>query len=119
LGLPARLFESDSYAVLVTARNETDAGCGADGGVGVGLKETDTTCGDAIDVGRVEIGASVTRNVGIAKIVGKDEDDVGSLGRRDCVCDARGECDDGSGSGSAEQIAARDTALFGGRHRPS
>src|SRR4051794_22802752 len=114
-----RLFESDAYPVLITTGDESGAGCGADGGVGVGLEELDAARGDAIDVWRVEIGASVTRDVGIAKIVGEDEDDVGRLGRRDGASDARSDGGDSSGGGSAEKIASRDAALFGGRHRPS
>ena len=59
--------------------------CGrAHSGVGVGLQEAHTLCGQLIDVRRVEIGTPVAGHVGIAQIVGEDEDNVGRLRLRFC-----------------------------------
>src|SRR5437660_8052824 len=52
-----RLLETDAQAILVTAGDQPDACCGADGGVRIGLKKAHSFGGNVIDVRGVEIGA--------------------------------------------------------------
>ena len=73
-----RLFEPDGQPVLVTPGNQRDAGGGADRGIGIGLREAHTLGGDAIDVGRREIAAAVAGDIGIAEVVGENEQNVRS-----------------------------------------
>jgi hypothetical protein len=73
-----RLFEPDRQPVLVTPGNQRDAGGGADCRIGIGLGEAHALGGDAIDIGRGEIAAAVAGNIGIAEIVGENEQNVRS-----------------------------------------
>lgn len=77
-----RLFEADPKSILIAAGDECDArGC-ANGGVRVRLKESHARRGETVDVRRGEIGPAVASDVRVPEIVGKDEDDVGTSGRR-------------------------------------
>jgi hypothetical protein len=71
-----RLFEPDGHPVLVTPGNQRNAGGGADCGIRIGLCEAHALGGDAIDIGRGEIAATVAGNIGIAEIVGENEQNV-------------------------------------------
>ena len=87
-----RLFKTEAQAVLVAAGDQRGAGCGADGGVCVCLEETDSLGREVVDAGSVEVGAAVAGDVGVAEIVGEDEDDVGRFcGRvRECEVGTEG-----------------------------
>src|SRR5450631_2100015 len=56
--------------VLVPAGYQRDACGGADGGIGVALKEAHSSRGDAVNIWRSEVAASVTGHVGVAEAVG-------------------------------------------------
>ncbi len=71
-----RLFESQGQSILVAAGDERGARRRADGGIRVGLRELDARSGEAIDVWGGEIAAAVAGKIGVAEIVGHDEDDV-------------------------------------------
>ncbi len=71
-----RLFEADGQPVLVTPGNKRDAGGGADRGIGIGLREAHALGGDAVDIGRREIAAAIAGDIGIAEIVGENEQNV-------------------------------------------
>ncbi len=73
-----RLFEPDRQPVLVTPGNQRDAGGGADCGIRISLREANALGSDAIDIGRGEIAAAVARDIGVAEIVGENEENVQS-----------------------------------------
>jgi hypothetical protein len=73
-----RLFEPDGQPVLVTPGNQRDPGGGADRGIGIGLREAHSLGGDAIDVGRREIATAIAGHVGIAEVVGENEQNIRS-----------------------------------------
>jgi len=77
--LPRRegLFQADRQPVLVPPGDQRHAGGGADRGIGVGLQETQAVGRKAVDIGGAEITPPVAGHVGIAEIVGEDEQDVG------------------------------------------
>src|SRR5213083_734878 len=81
-GHPQGLLQPEPQSVLVAARDQCRASGGTHGRIGVGLQETNASQGNAVDVWRAEVGASVTGHVGIAEVVSKDEDDVGRPCRR-------------------------------------
>src|SRR5205807_1385218 len=56
-----------------------EARCRTHRRIGVALGQAHAALGDAVDVGRGEIAPAVARQVGIAEVVGHDEDDVGRL----------------------------------------
>ena len=74
-----RLLQPDRQPVLVAAGDQRGARCRTDRGVGVGLQKPHALRRQSIDVRRADIGTPVTRHVGIAEIVGHDEDDVRAL----------------------------------------
>ena len=74
-----RLFQPYSQAVLVAAGDQSCARGGTNRRVGIGFEEAHARRGDAVDIRRMEIRPSVTGDVGVAQIVGQDEDDVGRL----------------------------------------
>jgi hypothetical protein len=71
-----RLFEPDRQPVLVTPGHQGDARGGAYGRIGIGLHEADPLGRDAVDVGRGEIAPTVAGQIGIAEIIGKNEQDI-------------------------------------------
>ena len=73
-----RLFEPDVQSVLVTPGNQRDAGGGADRGIGVGLRKAHALGGDAVDIGRREVAAAIAGDIGIAEVVGENEQNVRS-----------------------------------------
>ena len=73
-----RLLEPDLRSVLVTPGNQRDAGGGADRGIGVGLRKAHALGGDAVDIGRREVAAAIAGDIGIAEVVGENEQNVGS-----------------------------------------
>jgi hypothetical protein len=50
------------------------------------LKEAHPSRGDAVNIGRGKVAASVTGDVGIAEVVGKNKDDVRRPGDRLGIC---------------------------------
>ncbi len=90
-----RLLEPQPQSILVAAGDQRETRGGADGGIGVALKEAHPSRGDAVNIGRGKIAASVTGDVGIAEVVGKDKDDVRRPGGR------LGICTDATRTGSA------------------
>src|SRR5580700_6931664 len=74
-----RLLEPQPQSILVAAGDQRETRGGADGGIGVALKEAHSSRGDAVNIWRGEVAASVTGHVGIAEVVGKNKDDVRRL----------------------------------------
>src|SRR6266566_8110448 len=66
-----RLLEAQAEPILIAASDQCETRGGADGGIGVTLEEAHASRGDAVDIGRGEIAASVTGHVGIAEVVGE------------------------------------------------
>src|ERR1700720_2945944 len=86
-----RLLEAQVEPILVAAGDQCETRGGADGGIGVTLKEAHSSRGDAVNIWRGELAASVTGHVGIAEVVGKNKDDVRRLrGRLGIRTDAAG-----------------------------
>src|SRR5262249_38347241 len=77
--LPRRegLFQADRQPVLVPPGDQRHTWGGADCGIGIGLQETQAFGRKAVDIGGAEITPPVAGHVGIAEIVGEDEQDVG------------------------------------------
>ena len=71
-------FEANGQALLPAAGDERGASGGADAGVGVGLGEPDALGGEAIDVRGGVVAAAVAGEVGVAEVVGHDEQEVGA-----------------------------------------
>ena len=71
------LLEADREAVLIAAGEEGGARGGTDAAVGVGLGETDALGGEPVEVGRLVVAAAIAGEVGVAEVVGHDEEDVG------------------------------------------
>jgi len=67
----------DARARAVLSGHESGAGRLAIGATGVGGCAAEAFAGHLIDVGRFVIAAAVTGEVGIAEVIGEDEDDVG------------------------------------------
>ena len=74
-----RFLQPDSQPVLIAARDQGCARGGTDGGVRVGLQKAHAPGGHAIDIRRAQIRAPVAGNVGIAKIVRQEENDIRGL----------------------------------------
>src|SRR5215813_12253694 len=74
-----RLLEPQPQPILVTASDQRETRGGADGGIGVALKEAHSSRVDAVNIWRGEVAASGTGDVGIAEVVGKNKDDVRRL----------------------------------------
>ncbi len=72
-----RFFQPNSQSVLVTACDQGRTRGGTNRGVRIGLQEAQTGRGDSINVGGLEIGSAITGDIGVAKIVSKDEQNVG------------------------------------------
>src|SRR5882724_3215521 len=93
------LLEPQPEPILVAAGDQRETRGGADGGIGVALKEAHSSRGDAINIWRGEVAASVTGHVGIAEVVGKDKDDVrrlrGRLGIRTDTTGRKRSCPEG------------------------
>ena len=103
-----RLLEAQTQPILVAAGDQRETRGGADGGIGVALKEAHPSRGDAVNIGRGKVAASVTGDVGIAEVVGKNKDDVrrhgGRLGK--CTDATRRERSRPEG-GIAQQLTTR------------
>src|SRR5215831_8886007 len=107
-----RLLEPQPQPVLVTAGDQRETRGGADGGIGVTLKEAHSSRGDAVNIWCGEVAASVTGDVGIAEVVGKNKDDVrrfrGRLGiRTDATRRERSRPE----GGIAQQLTTRHSRL--------
>src|SRR5260370_14852056 len=76
------LLEPQPQPILVAASDQRKTRRGADGRIGVTLKEAHPSRGDAVNIGRGKVAASVTGEVGIAEVVGKNKDDVRRPGDR-------------------------------------
>src|SRR3984893_10463532 len=61
-----RLLEPQPQPILVAAGDQRETRGGADGGIGVTLEEAHSSRGDAVNIGRGKVAASVTGHVGIA-----------------------------------------------------
>ncbi len=72
----------------VFARHQRGPGGRTDGCRRVGVGEADALGGQAVDVGRLVIGASVGRGLRPAQVVGQDKNDVG-LSRGDGIAQKR------------------------------
>src|SRR6202048_2793758 len=70
------LLEPQPQPILVAAGDQRETRSGAEGRIGVALKEAHSSRGDAVNIWRGEVAASVTGHVGIAEVVGKNKDDV-------------------------------------------
>ena len=75
-----RLLEADAQPVLISASDQGDACRGAHRRIRVRLKEPGAVGREAIDVRRAEIAPAIARNVGVAEIVGEDENDIRPTG---------------------------------------
>jgi hypothetical protein len=76
------------------------------------LKEAHSSGGDAVNIGRGEVAASVTGHVGIAEVVGQNEDDVRRLRRRLGIgTDGTGRERSRPGGGIAQQSSTRHLRL--------
>jgi len=76
---------ADGCVAGVLAGHEAASGGGADGGAGVALIELHAFGGEAVEAGGEDLLLAVAAEVGVAKVIGEDEDDVGlglSSGRR-------------------------------------
>ncbi len=99
-----RLLQPDLQPVLVTAGHQADPGGRADRGVGIGLHEAQTLGCEAVDVRRLVVRPAVAADVGVAEVVGQQEDDVG-LARPGRPGGAGGEQGQPGGGGRAAQHA--------------
>ena len=72
-----RLLETDREAILVAAGDQRRARRRTNRAVGIGLSEPQSFGGQAIDVRRSKVRPAVAGQVGIAEVVGHDEQDVG------------------------------------------
>src|SRR5215471_16135595 len=70
------LLEPKPKPILVAAGDQRETRGGADGGIGIALKEAHSSRGDAVNIGRGEVAASVTGHVGVTEVVGENKDDV-------------------------------------------
>src|SRR5262249_61803618 len=77
-----RLFQTHPQPILIAACDQRHASGGAYRGVRISLQKADPACGNPVDIWRMKVGAPVAGNVSVAKVVGKDEDDIWSFGRR-------------------------------------
>src|SRR5580692_3809362 len=85
---------------------------GADGGIGIALKEAHPSRGDAVNIGRGKVAASVTGDVGIAEVVGENKDDVRWSGGRLGICtDATRRERSRPEGGIAQQLTTRHSRL--------
>ncbi len=75
-GAGDRLLQAAAQAVLVAPGDQREAGRRADRRVGVGLGEADALPGQLVQLRRGEVGLAVDAQVGMAQVVGQDEDDV-------------------------------------------
>ena len=73
----------------VATGKEGGAAGGALGGVGVELGEADAIARQGVDRGCAEVGGVVTGEVGVAEVVGEDEEDVGAFVGRGSECERR------------------------------
>ena len=64
---------------MVTAGEKGRSRGRALGPIGIEVGETNALGGDAIDIGRADIGATVTGQVAMAEVVGDNKDNVGLL----------------------------------------
>src|SRR4029077_12313394 len=71
-----RLLKPQPQPILVAASDQRETRGEADSGIGVAVKEAHPSRGDAVNIGRGKVAASVTGDVGIAEVVGKNKDDV-------------------------------------------
>src|SRR5262245_4804573 len=76
------LLEPKPQPILVAAGDQRETRGGADGRISVALKEAHASRGDAVNIGRGEVAASIRGHVGIAEVVGENKDDVRRLRRR-------------------------------------
>jgi hypothetical protein len=76
------LLEPKPQPILVATGDQRETCRGADGRIGVTLKEAHSSGGDLINIGRGEVATSITGHVGIAEVVSQNEDDVRWLRRR-------------------------------------
>jgi len=75
-----RLFQADRQAHLIAPGDQPGARRRAVGGIGIALREPQPLERQAVDVRRRVVALAVAAHVGIAEVVGEDEDDV-RLGR--------------------------------------
>src|SRR5438876_582273 len=75
-GAADRLLGGAADAVLVAPGGESKARRRADRRIGIAAREAQALDRHAIDVGRGRRAAAVATEVGVAEIVGKDEDEV-------------------------------------------
>ncbi len=73
------LFQTEPQAILVAASNQRRACRRAHGRVRVALQKSQSPRRDPINVGCAQIRASVAGYVGIAQIVGQNENNIGRL----------------------------------------
>src|SRR5260370_21816865 len=74
-----RLLEPEPQPILIAAGDQRETRGGADGGIDVALKKAHSSRGDAVNIWRREVAASVTAHVGIAPILGKNKDHLRRL----------------------------------------
>ncbi len=93
--------ELDAGALLPAPGHETDAGGGADGGVGVEVGELHALGGEAVYVRGADVFGAGAAEVAVAHVIHEDEDDV----RRSCVKGGSGK--HGEEEGGAEVFHLR------------
>src|SRR5215831_7050327 len=76
------LLQTYAQPILIPACDQGHARSRADGGVRVSLKKTHSASRKMVNARSFEIRASVTGYVGVTKIVGENENNVGSPGCR-------------------------------------
>src|SRR3984893_9884558 len=107
-----RLGEGQVEPILVAAGDQCETRGGADGGIGVTLKEAHSSRGDAVNIWRGKVAASVTGHVGIAEVVGKNKDDVRRpRGRLGMCTDPTGRERSRPEGGVAQQLTTRHSRL--------
>src|SRR5580704_11061473 len=103
-----RLLEPQTQPILVAAGDQRETRGGADGGIGIALKEAHPSR----DIGRGKVAASVTGDVGIAEVVGENKDDVRWSGGRLGICtDATRRERSRPEGGIAQQLTTRHSRL--------
>src|SRR6185312_2213140 len=102
-----RLFQPDRQPILITAGDERRPRSAANCRVRVSLQEAHALRRNGINIRSAKIGASVTGDVGVSQIIGKNEDNIRCLC---CLIRAHAEIRVQSNSGgkcAAKKISSR------------
>jgi hypothetical protein len=109
-GAPVKAVDAadgvDAGAGAVLAAEQRRARRLAVGAAGVAVREPHSLAGQAVDVRRLVVLAAVGGDVGVAEVVGEDQDDVGLAGRSVRSGGAGGE-QRGEDAGDGEDVSHR------------